>query len=382
MMRGVDRRSFLGGAGGALAGVAAGAYSLDSLAAGEPRESSRETAPIPGKSAVKAISSHNGLEATKVAYERMLQGADPLDAAVAGVTLVEDDPNDTSVGYGGIPNEDGVVELDAAVMHGPTHRAGAVAALRNVRHAAAVARLVMQSTDHVLLVGEGALRFANVHGFEEENLLTEKARKIWLYWKQTHSDKDDWLPPAEGEIDPDVAKFFKLDRKPPASESETRSQIRRFERPTGTIHLAARNAAADISCVTTTSGLAFKIPGRVGDSPIIGAGLYVENEIGSCGSTGRGEANLQNLSSHAAVELMRQGLSPQEAGLELLRRIARHTEKRLLDGEGRPDFDLKFYLLAKDGTHAGVSMWGPADFAVTDENGTRLEKCASLYQRQ
>lgn len=336
---------------------------------------------MPSKFPVKAIASHNGLKATRLACERMLQGADPLDAAVAGVTVVEDDPNDTSVGYGGIPNEDGVVELDAAVMHGPTHRAGAVAALRNIRHAAAVASLVMRSTDHVLLVGEGALRFARAHGFPEENLLTEKARKIWLYWKQTHSDKDDWLPPPEGDVDPDVAKFFKLHPEPPASESETRSQIGRFRRPTGTVHLAAMNAAGDISCTTSTSGLAFKIAGRAGDSPVIGAGLYVDNEIGSCGSTGRGEANLQNLSSYAAVELMRQGLSPQDAGLEVLRRIARRTEKRLLDSDGRPSFDLKFYLFAKDGTHAGVSMWGPADFAVTDENGTRLEKCESLYQR-
>ncbi|MBW3543894.1 MAG: isoaspartyl peptidase/L-asparaginase, partial [Planctomycetes bacterium] len=155
----------------------------------------------------------------------------------------------------------------------------------------------------------------------------------------------------------------------------------RFERPTGTIHCAAMNAAGDISCVTTTSGLAFKLPGRVGDSPIIGAGLYVDNEVGSCGSTGRGEANLQNLASFAAVELMRGGLSPKEAGLEVLRRIAKTTEPRLRDEMGRPKFGLKFYLLAKDGTHAGVSMWGPAEFAVTDENGTRLEPCASLYTK-
>jgi N4-(beta-N-acetylglucosaminyl)-L-asparaginase len=309
----------------------------------------------------------------------MLQGADTLDAAIAGAALVEDDPNDTSVGYGGIPNENGVVELDAAVMHGPTHRAGAVAALQNIRHPAAVAKLVMEATDHVLLVGDGALQFAKAQGFKEENLLTERARKIWLYWKQTHSEKDDWLPPS-GEVDPDVAKFFKLDRKP-ASESETRSQIQRFQRPTGTIHVAAMNAAGDISCTTSTSGLAFKIPGRVGDSPIIGAGLYVDNEFGSCGSTGRGEANLQNLSSHAAVELMRQGLSPRDAGLEVLRRIARRTEKRLLDAEGRPAYDLKLYLLAKDGSHAGVSIWGPAEFAITDENGTRLEPCESLYKK-
>src|SRR5690606_4813949 len=148
-----------------------------------------------------------------------------------------------------------------------------------------------------------------------------------------------------------------------------------------TIHLATRNAAGDVSCVTTTSGLAFKLPGRVGDSPIIGAGLYVDNAVGSCGSTGRGEANLQNVSSFAAVELMRAGKSPKDAGLEILRRIAATTEPRLRDAGGRPDFNLKLYLLAKDGRHAGVSLWGPGRFAVCDENGPRLEDCAALYER-
>jgi N4-(beta-N-acetylglucosaminyl)-L-asparaginase len=308
---------------------------------------------------VKVISSANGLEATKKAYELILAGMDPLEAAIAGVNLVEDDPEDTSVGYGGLPNEDGVVELDAAVMHGPTHQAGAVAALRNVRYPSKVALKVMNETDHVLLVGEGALAFARAHGFKEENLLTEKARKIWLYWRQTRGPDDDWLPPPDTKADPEVATIF--------------------GRPTGTIHCAAINAQGDISCLTSTSGLAFKLAGRVGDSPIIGAGLYVDNEIGSCGSTGRGEANLQNLSSHAAVELMRGGMNPRDAGLEVLRRIARHTVPRLLDNQGRPAFDLKFYLLSKSGESAGVSMWGPAKFAVTDKDGTRHEDCASLF---
>jgi N4-(beta-N-acetylglucosaminyl)-L-asparaginase len=145
--------------------------------------------------------------------------------------------------------------------------------------------------------------------------------------------------------------------------------------------VAAMNGAGDISCVTSTSGLAFKLPGRVGDSPIVGAGLYVDNGVGSCGSTGRGEASLQNLASFAAVELMRGGASPADAGLEVLRRIVKTTEPRLLKDDGRPDFDLKFYLLAKDGRHAGVSLWGPAQFAVTDEDGARHEECAFLYEK-
>jgi N4-(beta-N-acetylglucosaminyl)-L-asparaginase len=331
---------------------------------------------------MKAISSANGLKAVEKAYELMTGNADTLDAAIAGVQIVEDDPDDVTVGYGGLPNENGVVELDAAVMHGPTHKAGAVASLQHIRHPAAVARLVMQRTDHVLLVGEGALQFAKAHGFREENLLTDKARKIWLYWKESLGGSDDWLPPAYDDIDPDVRKFFKL--KPtdaPPGPKTTRRHTWNYERPTGTIHLGARNAAGDLSCVTTTSGLAFKLPGRVGDSPIIGAGLYCDNSVGSCGSTGRGEANLQNMSSFAAVELMRNGMSPKDAGLEVLRRIVATTEPRLKDEQGRPNYDLKLYLLAKDSRHAGVSMWGPAKFAVCDEKGPRLEECVALYER-
>ncbi len=317
--------------------------------------------PSKGQFPVKAISSANGEKATARAYEMLVSGRDTLDAVIAGVNIQEDDPEDMSVGLGGLPNEDGVVELDAAVMHGPSHRAGAVAALQAIRNPSKIAKLVMEQTDHVLLVGEGALRFAVAHGFQEENLLTEKARKIWLYWKQSLSQDDDWVPPPDSLLDQEVAKYF--------------------GRPTGTIHCAGMNHNGDISCVTTTSGLSFKIPGRVGDSPIIGAGLYVDNEIGSCGSTGRGEANLQNLCSFAAVELMRDGMSPQDAGMEVLRRVAAHTEKRLLDEQDRPDFGLKFYVLSKSGEHAGVSMWGPSQFAVTDKNGTRLENCAALYEK-
>jgi N4-(beta-N-acetylglucosaminyl)-L-asparaginase len=244
----------------------------------------------------------------------------------------------------------------------------------------------MRETDHSLLVGDGALAFARAQGFPEENLLTEKARKIWLYWKQTLSDKDDWLPPL-GPIDPDIARFFNLPMRPsnveansldlPSTDGGDRQQ---FARPTGTVHCSAIDGRGDISCVTSTSGLAFKIPGRVGDSSVIGAGLYVDNDFGSCGATGRGEATLKNLTSFAAVEFMRNGMSPVEAGLEALRRVAQHTtEPRLLDGAGRPNFNLKLYVLAKDGTCAGVSLREPGHFAVTDERGTRLEKCVRLY---
>ena len=311
---------------------------------------------------VRAVSSANGLAAVKRTHDRIVAGADPLDAAVEGVGLVEADPDDTTVGLGGLPNEEGVVELDAAVMHGPTHSAGAVASLRNVVHPARVADLVRRRSDHVLLVGEGALRFARAHGVPEQDLLTDNARRQWLRWKENLSDADDWLPER-------------------ADDDRRTGAFPRTERTTGTIHLSAMNAAGDVACTTTTSGLAFKIPGRVGDSPIIGAGLYCEHGVGSCGSTGRGEANLQNLCSFAAVELMRGGATPRDAGLEVLRRVAATSPARLRDADGRPTFGLKFYLLAADGTPAGVTMWGPAEYAVCDADGARLEDCAALYER-
>lgn len=328
---------------------------------------------------IRVISSANGQATTKKAWDLISAGTDPLEAVVDGVAIVEADPNDTSVGYGGLPNERGVVELDAAVMHGPTHKAGAVAALQNIKHPAQVALRVLRRTDHVLLVGAGALEFARAHGFPEENLLTDQTRRIWLRWKEMLSTEDDWLPDPNEKADT-VAQFFLRNSIAGISPS-TDNPRRTFRRPTGTIHCSAVTAAGDVACTTTTSGLAFKIPGRVGDSPIIGAGLYCDNEVGSCGSTGRGEANLQNLSSYAAVELMRQGASPLDAGLEVLRRIAKTTEPRLRDGEGRPDFGISFYVLAKDGRYAGVSMWGPTKFAVTDAKGTRLEECTTLFAK-
>jgi len=356
-MSGVTRREVLKATGVAAAAAGAAANAAAAARAAD----------------VRVIASGNGLEATRRAYQLILEGQDTLDAVVAGVAIVEDDPLDTSVGYGGLPNERGIVELDAAVMHGPSHKAGAVAALQNIRHPAQVALKVLQRTDHVLLVGPGALEFARAHGFHEENLLTETARQIWLRWKERLSTEDDWLPESEP-ANAAVESFFRRN-----SVAIDQSGRLRFRRPTGTIHCSALNAATDLSCTTTTSGMAFKIPGRVGDSPIIGAGLYVDNTVGSCGSTGRGEANLQNLSSFAAVELMRQGASPEEAGMEILNRIAKTTEPRLRDRSGRPDFGINFYILAKDGRYAGVTMHGDASFAVTDSKGSRLEKCRALY---
>lgn len=314
-----------------------------------------------GKNRPVVISSANGLRTVEKAMDLIRAGVDPLDAAIEGVAIVEADPNDRSVGYGGLPNEEGVVELDAAVMHGPTHGGGSVASIRNIMHPAAVARLVMKRTDHCLLVGEGALKFAKAHGFPEVDLLTDDSRKIWLHWKETNGKESDWLPPEEGELDAIVQRYSGV-------------------RPHGTIHCSALDTHGDLGCVTTTSGLAFKIPGRVGDSPIMGAGLYLENDFGSAGSTGRGEANLLNLCSFLMVEDLRRGMAPRDAVLDACKRVASTTKaKRLLDSKGRPKFDLKFYCLSKDGRFAGGSLWAGAKFAVHDGDSARLVDCVSLY---
>jgi len=276
------------------------------------------------------------------AFERVTRGEDVLDALLAGVNILELDPSEDSVGYGGLPNAEGVVQLDASVMHGPRKRAGAVAALEGVRTPSLVARAVMDSTDHHLLVGEGAQRFARQMGFTiEPDLNTEHSRAEWLKWKQ-QTDPAHYPVPVP--------------------------------RAYGTIHCNGVTARGEIAGVTTTSGLAWKIPGRVGDSPILGAGNYVDNDVGAAGSTGRGEANLFSLASFLIVEEMRRGAHPKDAALTAVRRIVANTvEKRLLNARGKPAFQLKFYVLSRTGQHAGVALYGEKDvaYAVCDAAGPR-----------
>lgn len=311
-----------------------------------------------------ALSSGNGLRATEHAMQRMRNGADALDAVIEGVNIVENDPDDISVGYGGLPNEDGTVELDSCCMHGPTHNAGAVAALRHIKNPSRVARLVMERTDHVLLVGRGAFDFAKAHGFREEDLLTEKARKIWLKYKENLSDKDDWFPPED---EKKMSENGFLQWNP-------------HKRITGTITCMGLDMNGNISGVTTTSGLFYKIPGRVGDSPIIGAGLYVDNEVGACGSTGRGEENLKNLTCFLAVENMRRGLSPEEACLESCKRIIAHAKiPSILNKKGKPDFNVTFYAMNKDGQYGCASIYGPVHYAVHDGRQNVRKQGAYLY---
>lgn len=326
---------------------------------------------------MKCIASFNGLEAAIRARDLLKAGSSPLDACVEGVTLVEDDPEEMTVGFGGLPNEDGVVELDAAVMDGRSHRGGGVAGLRGVRNPARLARLVMQQTSRVLLSGEGALQFALANGFAEENLLTERARQMWLYWKRIRSKLDDWTDPPADEIDPEMQRWF--EKHYFGAQDPEGSRI--INQITGTVHCAALDGQGDMACVTSTSGHAFKMPGRVGDSPILGAGLYVDNEVGSCGSIGNGEANLENLSSFLAVELMRSGRSPVEAGLEALRRVRHKSHPPWLDEKGHPLFNLQLFLLSKDGRDAGVSMLPGKQMAVADEHGARLVDCTALLER-
>ena len=353
----VSRRQFL--QRGALAGAGATlAPGASGHALGRP--ASLEALP----DGPVAIASGNGMKAARRAVEVMQSGGGTLDGVLEGVGLVEADPEDITVGYGGIPNAEGDVQLGSALMHGPTHGAGAVAALEGIMHPSKVARAVMERTDHVLVVGEGAQEFARMHGFEMQDLLTERARKRWLRWKETHSDRDDYLPPSEG-----------------SGDDEMDADLQKLKRNYGTIHCSALGGGGHLSSVTTTSGLFFKIPGRVADSAIVGAGLYADNDVGAAGSTGRGEANHKNLSCFLIVERMRMGDAPQEACLYACRRIAENTvQERLLNDQGRPDFNVRFYAVNKAGAVGGAEIQpSGATMAVADTGGARRVELPSLY---
>ena len=310
-----------------------------------------------------AISSANrfdgGLNAVKKAVEVMKAGGDTLDAVISGVNIVELDARDDSVGFGGLPNEEGVVELDASCIHGPSRRMGSVAALQNIKTPSKVAQRILQDTDHMMLVGAGALKFAKMEGFPEDNLLTDQARMKWLVWKRSlHTF---WGPGVDAPPEKkDKLLGLKEDLKkefPWASESLLAEAIHDAAHPPhGTINCIGLNEKGEMSAVTTTSGMAFKIAGRVGDSPIIGGGLWLDQDVGGAGSTGRGEENLRVAGAHTIVENMRHGMSPKEAALDALKRVSRNfdnDEKRLAA------IDIMFYVLRKDGQYCGASLWGP-----------------------
>jgi N4-(beta-N-acetylglucosaminyl)-L-asparaginase len=310
----------------------------------------------------------------ETAFRLMTSGTDVLDALIAGVNIVELDPEDASVGYGGRPNADGVVQLDACCMHGPKRRAGGVAALEGVRTPSNVAQKVADLTDHHLLVGAGAQRFARQMGFTVEvDLNTDRSRRMWLEWKR-RTDPGHYLDPDRS-ADGGEAGLDAAARGRDIDDTMLADGVMSEEELYGTINCDGINAAGEICGVTTTSGLAWKIPGRVGDSPILGAGLYVDNEVGAAGSTGRGEANLYNLASFLIVERMRAGAHPKDAGMDALRRVQENTaELRLLNGRGLPAFGLTFYVLDAQGRYAGVSLYAgeTSRYAVCTENGAEL----------
>jgi N4-(beta-N-acetylglucosaminyl)-L-asparaginase len=319
-------------------------------------------------SIVNVLKNGGNTTAVQKAFTMMTSGSDVLDSVIAGVNIVELDPLDDSVGYGGLPNADGIVQLDSSVMHGPKKRAGAVGALEGVRTPSLVARAVMENTDHHLIVGKGAQEFARNMGFKiEDDLNTENSRKQWLEWKR-RTDPGHYLDPKKrAEVGHRVALEMLAEGK------------LREENLHGTINCDGINSKGEICGVTTTSGLAWKIPGRLGDSPILGAGLYVDGAVGAAGSTGRGEANLFNLCSFVIVEEMRRGAHPKDAGMEVLNRIKANTiEKRLLNSRGLPNFGINFYILNAKGEYAGVTMYEGASFAICNENGPQTLKCEAL----
>ncbi len=402
----MDRRDFLTATAAGMAAAAAPAR----LEGGEPttfgapfvrrRRASRPVCVAD----VSSIRFRNGgpESAIERAFRGITEGEDVLDALVAGVNIPELDPEETGIGYGGLPNAEGVVQLDACLMHGPRKWAGGVAAIEGVRTPSRVAKAVAELTDHHLIVGEGAQAFARSLGFEvEDDLNTERSRELWLEWRR-RVDPGHWLDPAERlrglgrageETDPDRIRRRELEQAERLREFGDAALAAGWSMVDdglipehsfwGTTSLEGVNADGEICGVTTTSGLAWKIPGRAGDSPILGAGQYVDNDVGAAGSTGRGEANLFNLSTAMIVEFMRVGMSPKDAGMAILSRIRDNTvEARLLNERGLPNFDVRFFILNKAGEYAGVAMYGSGEshFCVCDENGAREEPLEGLLE--
>ena len=387
----MKRRDFLSGIAVTSATIAAGqgTVHMPSPTKEVPRQSNSKNI---------IICAANGYNYLDAGYEKLRSGADTLDAALAVVSGPETDPNDDSVGLGGLPNEECVVELDSCLMHGPTRRAGAVGGLHDIKNASAVARAVMEHTGHVMLVGEGATRFGLELGFPKENLLTEHSRKIWLLWKESNSNQDwwgpgmddpGWTPPApmSGELKdqpPQVQKLYAMAADLGIAPEDRMDAIYKvLHPPTGTINCSTLNEKGEMSSVTTTSGLAWKIPGRCGDSPIIGAGCYCDQDVGAAGATGSGEENIKIAGAHTIVENMRHGMTPEEAGMDALRRIARNYNN---DMAKIAYISMFFYILRRDGAYAGVSMWGEAGpgqhqrrFAVHD-GAKRLEQAKFLFK--
>ncbi|QKJ63395.1 isoaspartyl peptidase/L-asparaginase family protein [Flavobacterium sp. M31R6] len=274
-----------------------------------------------------------GLEANEAAWEVLKKGGRALDAVEAGVRVPEGDPKERSVGYGGRPDRDGRVTLDACIMDEMSN-IGSVGCLEFIKHPISVARAVMEKTPHVMLVGDGALQFALSQGFPKENLLVPDSEREWKEWLKT-------------------------------SEYKPIANIENHD----TIGMIALDAAGNLSGACTTSGMAFKMHGRLGDSPIIGAGLYVDNEIGAATATGHGEEVIRIAGCHLVVELMRQGRSPQKACEEAVLRVVKLMKNR---NKNLKDIQVGFIALNKKGEYGSYCVQSGFNYAVYDETGNRL----------
>ena len=417
------RRNFLSLGALTAAGLSLTGRDADAEAARIAAETKDEVQRLKPPAKPVLITRVTGDQSVPEAYQMLLDGQDTLDAVHHVCLGRENDPKDHSVGLGGLPNEDGIVELDSCCMHGPSRRAGSVAGVRNIRNVCLLARKIYEHTSHVMMAGSGAETFAVDLGFPRENLLTDDARKIWMLWKETNSERDWWGP---GMADPawkdpyadrpapkptiDLHGLSSLQpgavpRHPTPEWRETiRSRTKRLTEmaadlgiepekrlfaaeqilwpTTGTIHVSVVNTKGEMSGATTTSGLAWKLAGRIGDSPVIGAGSYTDQDVGSAGATGTGEENIKVAGAHTIVELMRQGYSPKDAGMEALRRIVRNYNG---DMKKIRYLDMEYYIVRKDGAYAGCSLWStgatghPREFVVHDGE-MRVEKCVALLE--
>jgi len=387
------RRDFL-----ATTALGSASLALDLQAAQEvpgykpPAPGAKPKAPV-------IIAAANGYNYLDRGYAVLTSGGDTLDAVLKVITGPEDDPNDDSVGLGGLPNEECVVELDACCMHGPTRMVGSVAGVHDIKNVSLLAKTVMEHTGHVMLVGEGASKFGLLMGFPKENLLTERSRKTWQLWRETMSNDDWWGPglaspnfqfPDTGGDTTELRQQLMEKMENVAAKIGIAPEFRMaaIERvlkpPTGTINCSSVNEKGEMSSATTTSGLAWKIPGRAGDSPVIGAGCFCDQDVGAAGATGNGEENIKVCGAHTIVENMRHGMSPEEAGLDALKRIVRNYNGNLRKLQY---VDMSFYILRNDGAYAGMSLWSgsperPRRFAVHDANGKRYENAMALMQGQ
>ena len=386
----LTRRDFL-----ATTTIGSASLALD-LRAAQPAPGYKPPVPGAKPKAPVIISAANGYNYLDRGYAVLTSGGDTLDAVMQVITGPEDDPNDDSVGLGGLPNEDCVVELDACCMHGPTRMAGSVAGVHDIKNVSLLSKAVMEHTGHLMLVGEGATKFGLLMGFPKENLLTERSRKTWQLWRESMSTDDWWgpglaspdfkFPGTGGETTELGAVMERMEKLAARIGIEPEFRMAAIERvlkpPTGTINCSSVNANGEMSGATTTSGLAWKIAGRAGDSPIIGAGCFCDQDVGSAGATGNGEENIKICGAHTIVENMRHGMSPQEAGLDALKRIVRNYNG---DVQKLQYVDMSYYILRNDGTYAGVSLWSgskehPRRFAVHDEKGKRYENAVALMQ--